>query len=74
MEKRIQKIDFVDRLIVTTTTDGQQYVRALSDFPLLQRATTTQRQHYTIGKWGDDVRWAEIDEDIHISSLLKFEN
>ena len=72
MDKKIQKIDFIDALIITTTTDGKQYYRHLYDFPLLWHATDSQRQHYAIGKWGDDVRWGEIDEDVHISSLTRY--
>ena len=71
MEAKIKKIEFVDGLILTTTTDGHLFFRSLDDFPLLRKATSSQREDYTIGKWSDDVRWESIDEDIYISSLTQ---
>ena len=71
MEAKIKKIEFTDQLILTTTTDGYIYCRPLDAFPLLQKATPSQREDYVIGKWGDDVRLESIDEDIYISSLTQ---
>ena len=71
MEKKIKTIEFVDGLILTTTMDGQVYSRPIDAFPLLRNASDEQRRAYTIGKFGDDVRWEAIDEDIHVSSLTK---
>ena len=71
MEKKIKTIEFVDGMILTTTMDGQVYCRPIDAFPLLRNASDEQRRAYTIGKFGDDVRWEAIDEDIHVSSLTK---
>ena len=71
MEKKIKTIEFVDGMILTTTMDGQIYSRPIDAFPLLRNASDEQRRAYTIGKFGDDVRWEAIDEDIHVSSLTK---
>ena len=71
MEKKIKTIDFADGMILTTT-DGKKYCRPIDVFPLLSKASDAERRAYTIGKFGDDVRWEAIDEDIHISSLTKF--
>ena len=71
MEKKIKTIEFVDGNILTTTMDGQVYSRPIDAFPLLQNASDDQRCAYTIGKFGDDVRWEAIDEDIHVSSLTR---
>ena len=71
MEKKIKTIEFVDWMILTTTMDGQVYSRPIDAFPLLRNASDEQRRAYTIGKFGDDVRWEAIDEDIHVSSLTK---
>ena len=71
MEKKIKTIEFVDGMILTTTMDGQVYCRPVDAFPLLRNASDEQRRAYTIGKFGDDVRWEAIDEDIHVSSLTK---
>ena len=71
MEVKIKKVEFKDQMILTTTTDGHVYFRSLDAFPLLKNATPTQRANYVIGRWGDDVRWESIDEDIYISSLIQ---
>ena len=71
MEKKIKKIDFADGMILTTTMDGKVYCRPIEAFPLLLAASDAERQAYTLGKFGDDVRWEAIDEDIHVSSLTR---
>lgn len=68
MEKII-KISFCGNDICVVTDSGKEYRKALEFFPTLKDATPSQREHYQINKFGDAVRWAEIDEDIHITSL-----
>lgn len=68
MEK-IVRISFCGNDICVVTDSGKEYRKALEFFPTLKEATPSQREHYQINKFGDAVRWAEIDEDIHISSL-----
>ena len=48
-----------------------EYSRPLEAFPLLLEATPQQRAQFEIGLDGDDIRWDEIDEDIHISSFFE---
>lgn len=69
MEK-IVKISFCGNDICVVTDSGKEYRKALEFFPTLKEATPAQRKQYKINKFGDAVRWAEIDEDIHISSLI----
>ena len=71
MEKKIKQLNFVDGMILTTTLDGKVYCRPIDAFPLLLAASDEERRAYTIGKFGDDVRWEALDEDIHISSLTR---
>lgn len=68
MEK-IVKISFCDNDICVVTDSGKKYRKALEFFPTLKEATPAQREQYQINKFGDAVRWAEIDEDVHISNL-----
>lgn len=68
MEK-IVKISFCGNDICVVTDSGKEYRKALEFFPTLKEATPAQREQYQINKFGDAVRWAEIDEDIHISTL-----
>lgn len=71
MSTIIKSICFTDHAIITTTSDGKRYSRSLADFPRLNNASNAQRNQYTIGMFGDDVRWKDIDEDIHFSSLTR---
>ena len=69
----IQKLWFDSELIWITTDEGQTLSRPLEAFPTLKDATEAQRSAFEIGRMGDDVRWKEIDEDIHISSFYDTE-
>ena len=40
---------------------------------MLLEATPEQRNNYSIGFDGEDIRWEDIDEDIHISSFYNKE-
>lgn len=65
----IKKVWFEKGRIYILTDKNNSYSRPLEAFPLLMEATPEQRSHYEIGIDGDDLRWDEIDEDIHISSF-----
>lgn len=45
--------------------------RPLEAFPTLKDATAEQRNAFEIGFLGDDIRWPELDEDIHIDSFRR---
>ena len=65
----IVKLWFDGGRIHILTDQGNTYSRPLEAFPLLLEATPEQRMMFEIGLDGDDIRWDEIDEDIHISSF-----
>ena len=67
----IVKLWFSDERIFILTDQGNEYSRPLEAFPLLLEATPQQRARFEIGIDGDDIRWDEIDEDIHISSFFE---
>ena len=67
----IVKIWFSKGRIYILTDKGNSYSRPLEAFPLLLEATPEQRAKYEIGINGDDIRWDDIDEDIHISSFFE---
>lgn len=69
----IEKVWFDEKRIYIETREGNTYSRPLEAFPLLLDATPEQRSHYEIGIDGDDLRWDDIDEDIHISSFYNTE-
>lgn len=67
----IIKLWFSDERIFILTDQGKEYSRPLEAFPLLLEATPQQRAQFEIGLDGDDIRWDEIDEDVHISSFFE---
>lgn len=71
MDEKITRAWFENGRIYISTTNSRTLSQPLELFPILKEATTAQREAYTINKWGDALRWAEIDEDIHISSFYE---
>ena len=70
---KIEKIWFESNRIWIKTCDGKNFNRPLEAFPTLMEATEEQRLSFKIGTDGTDIRWNEIDEDIHISSFYNTE-
>lgn len=68
--KTIEKIWFSENRIFLKTEQGEVFSRPLEAFPLLKNAAETERMAYKIGKFKDDIRWENLDEDIHISSFF----
>lgn len=66
----IESLWFKNGRIYIKTVQGNTYSRPLEAFPLLLEATPEQRTRFEIGRDGDDIRWEEIDEDIHITSFF----
>lgn len=66
---RIKTIWFEGGRIYMETEVGNKFSRPLEAFPLLKDASEKERLEFKIGKFGDDVRWESLDEDIHISSF-----
>ena len=66
----IKNIWFNNERIYMQTSTGKEYSRPLEAFPRLKDAGDGQRSNFRIGKFLDDVRWEELDEDIHISSFF----
>ena len=70
---KIEKLWFNSGRIWITTDEGATLGRPLEAFPTLKDATEPQRLSFEIGRFGDTIRWEEIDEDIHISSFYDTE-
>lgn len=66
----ILKVWFSDRRIFIRTSEDKEYSRPLEAFPMLLEASEEDRKRFKIGKFGDDIRWDNLDEDIHISSFF----
>ena len=66
----IDKIWFSEDRIFMKTERGEVLSRPLEAFPLLKDATESERSTFKIGKSKDDIRWENLDEDIHIDSFF----
>ncbi|MDR2025930.1 MAG: DUF2442 domain-containing protein [Prevotellaceae bacterium] len=69
-KRTVKKVRFSENRIFIETEQGETYSRPLEAFPLLKDATESERNAFKIGKFGDDIRWENLDEDIHIDSFF----
>ena len=51
-------------------TDGKQLSVPLAYFPRLEKASAEQRMNFKMSGGGYGIHWDELDEDIHVQSLL----
>ena len=68
--KAIEKIWFSEDRIFMQTDKGDVFSRPLEVFPALKNATKLERENFKVGKFKDDIRWENLDEDIHINSFF----
>ncbi|SOE80602.1 Protein of unknown function [Caballeronia arationis] len=54
-------------------SDGRAVSFPLDWFPVLQAATTAEREHFAISMDRQQLFWPEIDEDVNIPALLSFQ-
>ena len=66
---KIEKVWFNNERIYLLTDSGETLSRPLEAFPVLKEASESDRNDFKIGRFGDDLRWEILDEDIHISSF-----
>ena len=57
--------------IYMKTQEGKVYSRPLEAYPDLKDASPEQRSDYVIGDDGEDIRWENLDADMHISSFYE---
>ena len=69
--RTIRKIWFSGNRIFLETENNEKYSRPLEAFPVLKDANEKQRESYSIGSDKTDIRWEELDEDIHINSFFE---
>ena len=66
---KIEKVWFDANRIYLLTDEGKTLSRPLEAFPVLKDASEQDRQDFKIGRFGDDIRWEKLDEDVHISNF-----
>ena len=69
-DARAARVWFDDYNMWVLFTDGRQLSVPLAYFPRLQKATMAQREQFQMSGAGYGIHWDELDEDIHIQSLL----
>ena len=70
---KIETVWFDSDRIWIRTDAGETLSRPLEAFPTLKDASEAKRKAFKIGRFGDAIRWEEIDEDIHVSSFYEKE-
>lgn len=68
---KIEKVWFDENRVYLMTDNGEQLSRPLEAFPVLKDASAEERMDFRIGRFGDDIRWEKLDEDVHISSFYE---
>ena len=66
---KIEKVWFDANRIYLLTDGGETLSRPLEAFPVLKDASEQERLAFKVGRFGDDIRWETLDEDVHISSF-----
>lgn len=66
---KIKKVWFSNERICVLTDTSETLSRPLEAFPCLKDASEEERRDFKIGRFGDDIRWESLDEDVHISSF-----
>ena len=66
---KIEKVWFDTNRIYLLTDGGETLSRPLEAFPVLKDASELDRLDFKIGRFGDDIRWEKLDEDVHISNF-----
>ena len=64
------KIWFDDERIFLRTKEGKLQSMPLAWFPRLQRASSEQRNNFTLSPYG--IHWEELDEDLSFEGFFKF--
>lgn len=69
-DARALKVWFDEDNMWVLLTDGRQLSVPLAYFPRLIKATQSQRENYEMSGAVYGIHWEELDEDIHVQSLL----
>ncbi len=68
--KRATSVTFSDDKMVVLLEDGREVSVPIEWFPLLKRASSTQRQNWRFIGDGEGIHWEDLDEDICVERLL----
>lgn len=70
-DERVTHIEFNEVMLTVSLMDGRKISVPLDWYPKLANATPDQQQSWTIIGGGYGMHWEDLDEDLHISGLLR---
>ncbi|MEV4783650.1 DUF2442 domain-containing protein [Burkholderia sp. LMU1-1-1.1] len=70
-DERIKTVVFEDRALVIGLMDGRRISTPLAWYPRLASATSAQLGDWEIVGAGDALHWAQFDEDLSVSAMLR---
>jgi hypothetical protein len=69
MEPIVKKVWTDEQSVFIQTSDGKIYAQRFADYPLLRKATASQRARFEYDNFG--IRWENIDEDLSYQGFMK---
>ena len=70
-DERIKTVVFEDQSLVVGLMDGRRIGTPLAWYPCLASATFVQLDEWEIVGAGDALHWAQFDEDLSVSAMLR---
>jgi hypothetical protein len=70
-DERIKTVVFDDQSLVVGLMDGRRISTPLAWYPRLASATLAQLDEWEIVGAGDALHWAQFDEDLSVSAMLR---
>jgi hypothetical protein len=70
-DERIKTVVFEDHALVIGLMDGRRISTPLAWYPRLASATSAQLGEWEIVGAGDALHWAQLDEDLSVSAMLR---
>lgn len=66
------EVNCTNTSLEVTLADGRKISVPLIWFPMLHKATTEQKNDWSLIGGGVGIHWKDIDEDIYIERLMRF--
>lgn len=70
-DERIKTVVFEDQSLVVGLMDGRRISTPLAWYPRLAGATSVQLDEWEIVGAGDALHWAQFDEDLSVTGMLR---
>ena len=71
MQANAVNVHFDSAHLFLELSDGREFPVPLRLFPILEAATTAQREHFAISIDHQHLLWPELNEDMSVAALLR---